>query len=141
MTATADTGNLAEASLSSSTLGAAVRRIGAWSESVGVIEDSDLSTTGRKTKIFEALADSDGVEIEVEKDINTEVDITAAVETLTIKFPIEPGSGNTTKAQIAGTGKITSVTHGELANGVLMVDTVVFTWNGKTGPTWTDEAV
>lgn len=141
MTVTADTGQTATAVLSAGVLGSARRSIGELTQEIEKIEDSHLATTNYKTYIASDLCEPGETEIEVEWDINEEGPRPgAATLTLTISYPIEPGSSNTTKATLAGTGFILRRVTPAIALGTLMIGRFVFAFDGKTGPTWTDES-
>ncbi len=64
----------------------------------------------------------------------------AAPETITITFPLAPGGGGATAANIAGTGFITMTQFPPLQTGVLQQGQITFSFDGGTGPTFTAEA-
>jgi len=134
----ADTGN--GASLALGTTGAIgnIRNIGQIASELGKLEDSHLGTTGNKTYIPDDLAEPGEMEVEVEFDrITAGLPTVGTVETATITYPIYT-AGNTA-ANHAGTGFISRVTTPRLANGEIQVMNIRFSFDGKTGPTFTKE--
>lgn len=87
-------------------------------ESVGRIECSDISTTGRKKYIPEDLAET--AELTVEWNWDT-FDVPPAVGLnlglVTLTYPLR--AGETTPATRAGSGYVSAVKHPRLENGVL----------------------
>lgn len=140
MTLTADTGNSATCVLTSAGLvGAGVREIGGLEQAGEKIDDSLITTTTRKTYIPGDLYEPGTVEVTLEHDVNVLPPAPHTTDTLTITYPLEPGSvlGRST---LAGTGFILSRSLPMLKNNEIMVSKYVFQFNGKTGPTHTPEA-
>lgn len=63
-----------------------------------------------------------------------------AAETITITFPLAPGGGGATAANIAGTGFITKTNFPPLQTGVMQQGQITISYDGGTGPTFTAEA-
>ena len=145
MSATADTGLTATAVFTTSgAVGQATRRIGPMENSVEDIDMSHLGTTVFKEYLPGDLVEPGEVEVELEFDINAlagnNMPVPGTADTLTVDYPIEPGSSNSTNATLSGTGYFKSRTTPELAVGQLMTSTVVFKFDGLTGPAFTDES-
>ena len=102
-----------------------------------VVDSTHMGTTGERTKIFGDLFDPGSVECEIALDPDAQPPIGAAVETITITFPIPTGMA--TGANIAGTGACTAWSWGDPLEDK-MTATMTVTWDGETGPTWTVSA-
>ena len=104
------------------------------------IESSCLSDTGFGKKIVSDLVDAGSVSMTMVFELeDSPMTPDGAEDTLTITFPIPPGGSS--GATLAGTGFISSCTLPEVTIGGLLEQTVVFTFNGITGPTWTAAVV
>lgn len=137
----ADTGSGATYTLASTGSVGVVRSITLSEQTKAKIEDSDLSTTDYITYIFSDLAEPGSFTLEVVFDptVSAAIPSTGTVETGTVTSPIHT-SGNTTNANMAGTGAITSVKPPDYNIGELQIATIEFSFDGKTGPTWTAES-
>ncbi len=116
----------------------AILSIGAFNRTRERLEDTVLSTTGgKKTYQPDDLSDFDEVSIEYFYDPSAAAfaPITAVANTGTITLPLI--TGDATAGTVAGTGFLTGDGHPELVNGSLMRATATWTWDGKTGPTFT----
>jgi hypothetical protein len=61
-------------------------------------------------------------------------------ETITITWPLAPGGGGVTAANLAGTGIITGVVYPAMQTNTMQQGQITFQYDGNTGPTWTAEA-
>lgn len=140
MSATADTGNTTTAVLTASGLvGAGIREIGSIDQEGEKIDDSLITSSGSKTYIAGDLYEPGAVEVTLEHDVNVLPPVPHTADTLTITYPLEPGSA-LGRATLAGTGFIMSRSLPSLKNNEIMVSTYVFQFDGKTGPNHTPEA-
>ena len=140
MSTTADTGNSATAVLTSTGLvGAGVREIGGVDQDGEKIDDTLITSTTVKTYIPGDLYEPGSVEVTLEHDVNVLPPAPHTADTLTITYPLEPGSA-LARATLAGTGFVMSRSLPTLKNNEIMVSKYVFQFNGKTGPTHTAEA-
>ena len=100
------------------------------------IESSCLSDTGFGKKIVGDLVDAGNVSMTMVFELTDSPMTPDGVnDTLTITFPTPPAGS--TGATLSGTGFISSCTLPEVTIGGLLEQTVVFTFDGETGPTWT----
>lgn len=100
------------------------------------IESSCLSDTGFGKKIVGDLVDAGNVSMTMVFELDDSPMTPDGVnDTLTITFPTPPAGA--TGATLSGTGFISSCTLPEVTIGGLLEQTVVFTFDGETGPTWT----
>lgn len=112
-------------------------------QTLGEIDASHLGTTGHMEKVRQDLIDAGSVTVNYLCD-STDSDKfaaplgTAATDTLTITLPEQVEAGNA--PILAGTGFITSWKPPELVNNELQRGSFVFTWDGYTGPTFTEDA-
>jgi hypothetical protein len=106
-----------------------------------VIDKTHLGTTGSREKMPGDLVDEGDVTFQFQFDPDVQPPISGVVESITITFPIP--SGKSTGATLIGTGFISSWSWGgvDAEDSSLMMGTGVITWDGVTGPTWTDSAV
>lgn len=141
MTTYADTGNSATAVFTTAGLvGHGVREMGSLKQDGEKIDTSLLADTITKKYIPGDLYEPGSVEITVEHDVNVLPPAPHTLDTLTITYPLEPGSTAEARATLAGTGFFMSREITELKNNQIMVSKVVFQFNGLTGPTHTPEA-
>ena len=118
--------------------------IGEYKETVEEIEDNDLNSNIAQYCPGD-LIDRSTLDIVVVFDPTEFTDSTGSpnplvpgkVQTGTLTFPLET-QGNTA-AKIAGTGFLMEVGFDGLENNTRTEGTWVWRWDGKTGPTWTDE--
>jgi hypothetical protein len=100
------------------------------------IDTSCLSDTGFTKKIVSDLVDAGSVSMTLVFDLtDSPVTPDSESDTLTVTFPTPPGG--TSGATLAGTGYVLSCTLPEVTIGGLLEQTVVFVFDGATGPTWT----
>ena len=100
------------------------------------IESSCLSDTGFGKKIVGDLVDAGNVSLTAVFPLDgSPLTPDGTNDTITIVFPIP--DGGTTGGILTGTGFISSCTLPEVTIGGLLEQTVVFTFDGETGPTWT----
>lgn len=100
------------------------------------IESSCLSDIGFGKKIVGDLVDAGNVSMTMVFELGDSPMTPDGVnDTLTITFPTPPAGA--TGATLAGTGFISSCSLPEVTIGGLLEQTVVFTFDGETGPTWT----
>jgi hypothetical protein len=99
------------------------------------VDASCLETVGFMAKVGADLVDGGEIEIVVLFEID---DVpfapSAVIDTITVTIPSKTGG---TAATLSGTGFISSVGLPSLATSELMEQTVTFTFDGQTGPTWT----
>jgi len=103
---------------------------------VGKVNVSTLATSGHHESIPDDLADS-GDNTATFKWITTglKASLPSPTGTCTITFPLR--TGETTAANVTGTGFLTSISPPPLSNGTLQIGTVAWQWDGDTGPTIT----
>ena len=100
------------------------------------IESSCLSDTGFGKKIVGDLVDAGNVSMTMVFGLDdSPVTPTGVPDTITVTFPVPPGG--TTGATLSGTGYVSSCTLPEVTIGGLLEQTIVFTFDGVTGPAWT----
>lgn len=127
----ADTGQTTTIAFGTSAFAPVVRSITIGEQTREALNDSHLGTTGQMTFIPSDLIDAGGFEMEIEFDPGLAFPpITAAAETITITFPLQPG--DTVRGTLAGTGFITRVSGPNLELGSIMVATIGVKWDGKT---------
>lgn len=132
---TVDTGNGATLTLGTTGYVGQYEEIDPGEDKLGKIEDSFLGTTVRKTFVPEDLVDSGEIKGNTQFNSGASIPSLGTVETATITFPLRPGQS--TPATLAGTGFLTKFTKPKLMNNTKQMSEVEFTWNGKTGPTYT----
>jgi len=138
--ATKATGHGASITFGTSALALQWRKIGKVTQTRGKVEDSDLSTSNKKTYLPEDLAEPGECEVEVVfKPTASPGNINAAAETITITGPIPVGGASA--PNLEGTGFITEITMSpEYTSNGLQVGTIKFAWDGKTTPVFTPAA-
>lgn len=129
----ADTGNGATLTMSDG-FTANIYMIGGTDQTIEALEDSHLGTTTKKSKIPSDLYDAGEFECEIEHSQSTRPSI-GTVITATITYPVPSGSSN--GGTMTGTGFVTKRGTPELRNGQIMRGSYTFTWDGKTGPSFT----
>jgi hypothetical protein len=130
----ADTGNGATLTRSGFTVD--IVSISIADQTIDLLDVSLISTTGFMEKISADLADAGSFTVEYLFD-STEADVTlgGAAVTTTITFPSQGG----TAATLAGTAICTSKKFPDLQNNELQTASATFTWDGVTGPAFTEE--
>lgn len=116
----------------------AVTGIGIEGQERVAIETSHFGTTGFKEYIAAKLVEPGEITLEVQFDPDDIPPISGAAETLTITFPLP--TGQSTAANVAGTGFVTSWSASLEDQDGLMTAEVTFKWDGLTGPTFTASA-
>lgn len=130
----ADTGNGATFTLSGFTVDIVAISIGEMR--VDMLDKSLLSTTGFIEKLVADLVDAGSVTIEYFHDASdSAVTPGGAAASGTVTWPLQ--SGESTPANLAGTGNITSHKYPDFRNNELQNGSMEFTWDGITGPTLT----
>lgn len=106
--------------------------------SVAVIDMSHLLTTGAREKLAGDLVDHDSLTIEAEIDQAKISELTGAIgvtDTIKITFPL---ATLTTAGFVTGTGFVSTFNWSTPIDDA-MVTSFTWTWDGGTGPTYTDE--
>lgn len=101
------------------------------------IEDTGLAST-KVTHVPGDLTDPGEMKIKYYFDqsaASARPACTTAPETVTVTFPLK--TGETTPANMAGTGMVTRVGRPKLVIGTLMEGEATVRWDGRTGPTHT----
>lgn len=133
----ADTGNGATLTLGTSGFTGTIIELTGSEETRGKLESSYLATQNRKTYEPDDLVESGefGGRYYTDGAVNSHPNILGAAETGTITYPLK--SGQSTPATLVGSGFFTRRKHPDMKNGELMVGEFTFSWDGKTGPTYT----
>lgn len=133
----ADTGNTTTVTFGTSSFAPVIRSVTLGEQTREALNDSNLATTGQMTYIPSDLIDAGGFSMEIEWDQSAGVfpPMTAAAETITVTFPLK--TGEATRATVAGTGFLTSLSGPNIENGTIMVATVGVKWDGKTEAVFT----
>lgn len=107
--------------------------IGRYSEPIPVIDDTDLSTTNRRTKIPGELGDPQMMTLVLQSDGDQAWPTKKLVQTGTITAPT---GAYTTAEKWAGTGFVVDVRTPEYASDTEGIQTIEVDWqfDGKTGP-------
>lgn len=103
-----------------------------------MLDDSTLETTGHMVKCAADLTDPGTVSMVIRLDLYAPEELlpTRTQDTITITAPLSGAMAS--NATLVGTGYITSGGGVDsIANNELTSRTVVWTWDGTTGPTWT----
>ena len=103
------------------------------------IEANCLETVGFGRYTSGDLVDPGDATFETVFDAVVAIPTPGTVETITVTFPIGD-SANTTAAVYTGTGFLTTSGAPNLATNELMVLSLVFAFDGDTGPTFTPES-
>lgn len=138
----ADTGNGATLAFANDSFDAAIVNASVGSRSLGMIDKSDLSTTGNMVKLAADLVDQGPITGEYLVDVTASSKFAPSIgpgfnDTLTITFPGQLGGADATYAV---SGHITDIDGPNIENNTLMRGTFEFTPDGVTGPTFTVEA-
>ena len=133
-----DTGNAATAAFTSgATYSFSIVSMSLGSQSVAVLETSHLGTTGFKTYIPGDLKEPNQVSFAIRHDPTIAHPVPGTAATLDVTFP-DSGTGGT-DAVLDGTGFVVSFDLPELANETVQDATMVWQFDGATGPTFTPE--
>lgn len=111
-------------------------QIGSYSEPIPVIDDTDLSTTGKRTKCFGELGDPQPFTCIVQSDSDA-VELTKGlVQTIT---KTSPAGAFDNAENWAGTGAIIDIATPEFGSDTEAIATrqITIQFDGKTGPTRT----
>ena len=131
-----DTGNGVVLALGTSNWTLNVVSIAVGGQTLEMLDDSDLATTGYMEKLAADLTDAGSFSAvcRLNQSGDVPVPVTTA-ETATITFGLL--SGEMTAATLSGTGNVTGGGDINIANNEIMNTTLTFTWDGSTGPTFT----
>jgi hypothetical protein len=134
------TGNGATVALTTDTFAASIidATLGGWT--LEMLDESHLGTTGTMEKTVADLAEEKPLTFNYFVDVTDDTKWSPAkgsTDTLTITFPSQLAGDDAT---LVMTGAVTDVTHPTLANNQLAQGSFEFTPDGKTGPTFTEEA-
>lgn len=130
----ADKGTGSTIAFGTSSYDANITGISIGGEEVPVIDVTHMGSTAYREKIFGDLVEPPEITVEILWDPNKIPPVSAAVETVTITFPLP--DGGITAANIAGTAKIISWEN-ETPLEDKMVGTYTIKFDGGTGPTYT----
>ena len=99
-----------------------------------------LGTTGEREYMPGDLNDIGPVTLNVAFEAVTGLPATTtASETITITWPLAPGGGGATAANLAGTGFISGVTYPAMQTNTMQQGQITIQFDGFTGPSWTAE--
>ena len=112
-----------------------VERFTLHNETIPVVDESHLGTTGYREFRAGDLADAGEVVIRVHFEGDTALPALGTTGTLTITDPLAPGEA--TAASITGTAIVTGVNRNTREIDVLKTAEMTLKWDGKTGPTFT----
>ena len=130
----ADTGNGATLTFSGFTADIVEMTPGAYKRAV--VDTTHLGTTGSMTSCPGDLYSVDEITIKFNWDSgDTLPDITAAAQTTTVTWPL--GSGESTAANLTGTGYMTELGFPTFVNDTLQQAELKIQYDGATGPTYT----
>jgi hypothetical protein len=136
-----DTGNGATLTFSSTSFAVGLQNIQGWTEEIERLEVSTLASTGFKKYIVSDLIEAPEITVNFYWDTSlAKPTIGGTSETITITFPLRTNGGEATAANYAGSGFIRSITWPTLENGSVQMGSMVLSFNGVTGPTWTKSA-
>lgn len=111
--------------------------LGSWTRRVPSIDDSNIGTTGAAKKCFGEIYEHGAIEATVAFN----PDVAAPLGTLTtITITDQPQSGQSTGAQLVGTGAIVADTTGTRQANERSIGTIEIEFDGQTGPTLTPGA-
>lgn len=131
-----DTGNGATFVLGTTSLTLAVESIQIGEITIDMLDVSVLGTTDFMIEIASDLKRAPEVTVNfVFVTTATAPVVGSAAQTGTLTFPLR--SGESTAANLAGTGVITSFKLPDLQNGVVQKGSMKFKYDGDTGPTYT----
>lgn len=113
--------------------GLRVKSISPLIQQIAELDDTALDSAGYYEKCPDDLATTESVELEIYADLKKVIPV-GVVGTITITFPIQ--DTQTVGATITGTGWISRDSKPQLAAGSRLMQTLVWTFDGKTGPTF-----
>ena len=109
--------------------------IGGMSQSVEVLDDTALDSTGHQEYCPSGLKSVEPLELECYWEFDEALPTVGTVGSFIILFPLQ--EDDTTQGGISGTGYISSVSTPTLTPNGTTVGTITVQFDGKTGPTWT----
>lgn len=135
-----DTGNGATFTLSVTGGSYAITKISIGEITVDFQDVSTLSSQDFEEMIANALKKAPEVTIDFvfNTTSSTLPDPASAAETGTVTFPLR--TGETTAANLAGTGQVSGLKYPDFANGEVQNGQFKFKYNGDTGPAFTAAA-
>lgn len=131
----ADVGTGTTIVFGTSSFAAEVLQINGENVSRAVIDTSHMGTTGARTKMPGDLHDEGEVTMNIAFNPNNEIPVDAAVETITITFPVPSGDSN--GATAAGSGFISGYSWTDPLEDKMTAD-ITITWADDV--TWTDSS-
>ena len=140
MTLVGDTGNGATFTLATQTAASALRieKITIGEIALDMLDVSVLATSAMQERVCSDLAKPGDITIDfVYSATATAINITNAVDTATITFPVGVGQTTTTGATYVASGYVTKTKLPDPQNGNVMKGQIVFSPDGNTGPTYT----
>lgn len=133
----AQTGKGATIAFGTSTYSLTLKEMDLGEEKRDPLDDTGLASA-KVTHVAGDLPDPGEMKIKYyfDQSASNARPVTSTVaETVTVTFPLK--SGETTPANLAGTGMITRVGRPKLVIGTLMEGEATIRWDGRTGPTHT----
>lgn len=130
-----DTGHGASITFSSTGGTWLCRQISGPRVTLPIVNASYLGTATDEEKLPGDLNDWGPVTLEILYQGSQGLPARGVVQTITITHPL--ATGNTTPANLAGTGFITEVEFPNFQTNTMQMGTIVFTFDGYTGPTYT----
>lgn len=104
------------------------------------VDISVLGTTGEREYMPGDLSDLGQVTLDVAFEAVTGLPaLGSASETITITWPLGPGGGGVTAANLAGTGFVAGVTYPPMQTNTMQQGQITIQFDGFTGPSWTAE--
>lgn len=111
------------------------RQISGPEVTLPVVDKSHLTTSTKRAKMPGDLDDWGSVVLQILFQGSQGLPARGTVETITMTHPT--ASGNSTPANLAGTGFINRVKYPDFQTNEMQVGEIEFTYDGGTGPTWT----
>lgn len=142
VTATRDTGHGASVTFGTTSWSGKLKGIPTnLSRKAPPVEITYLGSSTNKEYMAGDLADLGEVTLDVAYESKTGLPaLSTAPETVTITWPLAPGGGGATAANIAGTAVITGVVYPPMQTGTMQIGQITIQYTGATGPTYTAEA-
>jgi hypothetical protein len=133
-----DTGNGATITLATTGGTYAITNIAISEITVDFQDTSTLSSADFEEKLANALKTNPEVTVDFIWDTSSTTipDPGSAAETVTVTWPLR--AGETTAANLAGTGQVSALKYPDFANGQLQTGQFKVMYNGDTGPTYTE---
>lgn len=131
-----DVGNGATFTLGTQAISLLIKSIQIGAITVDMLDVSLLATTDFMLEIAAELKKAPEITVNfLHATLLDEVEVGVAAETGTVTFPLRTGEG--TAANLAGTGQVTSFKLPDLQINTVQEGSLVFKYNGDTGPTYT----